>query len=392
MTKSAKKFIIIHNLSSITRIMILTFFNIFLFKVIGLEDLMIYKIIYFSFSPFGFYLVYKFVNVKNFLALYRLSLFVYLVFFIFIICTAKSLPLYFPLFALLNACASSLLWSSYHYIIFELTKDTSTIKFMSITQTLAIIVEIITPLTLGILITKGSYDLVYLLLSVLTFCLLVASLSLKINLKPNKAFSLEKFFNIFTNNKIISSMYGMSAISGFTLKGALSETLMPILILMILGSEFSLGLSKSLFAVSAALVSFIFAKKIEEKHLVKANTITSLALVLTPAVFLITLNYYTVIVYFLFLEIFKNIDNTIKSYYLYSVLSFASVEKYKKEHIFIREIFLSCGRVLSYGAVVLLMVIFDKDIDVYRYLPFVLIAPELINIGLCRIIEKEKKI
>lgn len=392
MSINAKRLIIIQQVSSIIRIMLDTFFSIYLFKVVGLEELIIYRMFYYFLIPIGFLLVYKFINTKNYLNIYRLSLVMFLIFLFIVTLYSNALPQYYILFAMLHALASTLLHAAYNYIVFEVTDEKSTIKYLSISQTVSILIGVITPLTLGFLITKGSYTIVYIVLLIIVFALFMWSLKLNINLKDEKEFSLQKFFNIFTNNKVLKSMYSISIISGFTLQGALSVMVMPVLIIIFFGSEFSLGILKSGFALAAALASYIFSRKLKEKNLKFANTINILALVITPLIFLVKLDLITIIIYFLCFEVFKNLDNTINNSYLYSVLKYTRLEEFKKAHLFIRETALSSGRILSYALTFFLIIIFKDDFNVYRIIAFVLIIPEIFNIYFCNVIEKFKNI
>ncbi|NCC71737.1 hypothetical protein EOM09_09270, partial [bacterium] len=97
MNNNAKTLMLIHQFSSITRIMLDTFFSIFLFKIVGIQELIIYKMIYYSLLPVGFFFVYKFISTKHFLNLYRLSLVATLIFLFIVILYSSFLPEYYIL-------------------------------------------------------------------------------------------------------------------------------------------------------------------------------------------------------------------------------------------------------------------------------------------------------
>lgn len=376
LTSNAKRLMLIHNSNGVLRIMISTFLSIFLFQKAGYEPLVIFNVILYCVMPLSFYILSKYVNQKRLLDVYRIGIFFCFLFSIFLVVFQKELARHIVFVAILYGISSGLYWYAYDISTYHFNNLDQRIRYLGYSKAIDKVVNIITPITLGSLITMGSYHYVFIIMTILTAFLFLLSLSLHMPTSNIKKVQLKEYEKKVRDSKDLKRLYRIAFVEGFSGK-ALTDMVFPILIFLAFQSEFSLGSLNSIFAMISAIVSYILGKKILGDKMMKMTAFSLVGLACSSIIYLFTLSPTTVILYNICYYLLNPLREYGYSHYAYNMIDIENLSSYSTEHFVLREFVLDMGRVCSFLIVFFVLVFAQDQAIYYQLLVCILTVPTL---------------
>ena len=178
LSEHAKRLMIIHNFSGILRILIDTFFSIFILQTCGMNAMLFFYLIERLLLGGMFVFLSHTFSSKEYVVFYRIGIFIQFLFLVLLLTFQKELNSYLFLLALIQGIGEGFYWFSYNIMVHEFNDLDQRIRYIGYSNTFSKIMNMIVPITLGSLITLGSYQLTFCLLTILLFFLFLFSFCL----------------------------------------------------------------------------------------------------------------------------------------------------------------------------------------------------------------------
>lgn len=254
-------------------------------------------------SMFVFYtLISKIIDFTDRVTFYRVSLFVKGIFILAVVLLGKNLAKIVPLAGLLYGFAEACYWSSYNLMKNELVSH-HVMERYSLNQFIDTkVINIVVPLILGKVIEGESFKVCSIIVLVSVVIQTIFSFFIKSKRPENSSFNFKEFVvqknkldadkrKIVNSSLVIGIMYGL---------GTLIAPLNTILIMTSFGSNFSLGIISSIFAVFSMVLLISYKKWTKLGKRSVRYYISALLPVIASLVLLINVSKATVIIYVLF--------------------------------------------------------------------------------------------
>lgn len=384
---NAKRLLIIHNACGVLRILISTFLSIFLLKQVGFTSVVIFNIILYGILPMMFGIFAHYIPNKYLLTLYRIGILIQFLFLIFMILWQGKIQSYIVLISIVYGVGSGFYWYAYNLLSYHFSKLDSRIRYIGYSNALSQLVSIIVPITLGTLISGGSYGIVFMIVACLMGLLVLYSLKLELVIPEDKTFELFRYMHKIANQKEIKSLYYIPIIEGITTT-ALTDAVVPVIIYLSFQSEFSLGVLSSIFALISVVISYFIGKKIIGSQIMKATSIAIIGTFLSSLLYLFPLSKLIIVLNKIIDHIFAPIRDFGSGHYAYNIIDIEHLENYNKEHFVLRETCKDIGRIIAFIIVFIVVSMFGANLGVYRILVLCLTIPSLFIIFYIRRIEK----
>jgi len=354
MTKNSKTILLSHQIKRILDM----FFNIFMaayFLKITDGNLRLvsgFNLLYYICCMILFFLYSFTLKNKNITKAYRIGILSQVSIIVVLMIMKTSVIKYFYILAILKGLSTALYWLPYHILVYDANKEEDRKKYFSIEHIVHSIVGVVLPVSIGLILSYSSYNILFVTLLAISAVGFVYTLKIEKHINERKV-NYKKFINKIKQHgsKSMMSIYISYIFSGMTQTGALNK-LIVVATFMIFKNEFGLGVVKSILAVVSITVSYIVGKYIHEKYYGINIFISGFLL------FILTLNLglnFTKLNFLLYnialysaIPIIHILDCTVGM----NILKDINIEKYRIEHISFREVFLSTGRVISYAIVI----------------------------------------
>ena len=136
-------------------------------------------------------------------------------------------------------------------------------------------------------------------------------------------------------------------------QGAMTE-LLPIVLFLRLGTEFSFGGYNTMFAL-ISIVSLQILKIINKKN-IKKKFYPYMAIVIFISALMVVFDtsFVTLLIYYIFMNSFGTIIESESCSAVYAAIKVDNLEKYRKEHIMTFNIYMLVGQLISYSLVFVL--------------------------------------
>lgn len=296
-----------HGFNNVVTIFVSTFLVSYIYS---LSDNYIMNIGLFYFmhyaSMFVFYtIISKVIDKTDRVTFYRISLFVKGIFILCVVLLGKNLAKMVPLAGLLYGFAEACYWSSYNIMKNELVSHHIMEKYSLFQFIDNKTINIVVPLILGKIIDGESFKVCAIIVFVSVVLQTIISFFIKSKRPENSFFSFKEFVSqarsqglekkkIVKQSLYICVFYGM---------GAVVSPLTTILIMTSFGSNYSLGILSSIFAVfsMALLLSYKKWTKLGKRCVI--YFISALLPVIAAVLILLNLSKTTVVIYVLFYTI-----------------------------------------------------------------------------------------
>lgn len=218
-------------------------------------------------------------------------------------------------------------------------------SFVAGVSILESITAVLTPVVYGYVIDAFSYEVLFAIMVIDAIAMAIIGMKLKIGFKDEK-FKLRELWKKVLKKPHMREAYKVMFYQRIALTGAL-KYLVPVLLFLTLGTEFSVGSYKSLFAVvfiiMMELIRIFNKKKIKKKFYVWG----ALLVLMSAVVMVANLNESTVLLYYFMTETIGSMIMIEARSTVYATGKEEGLVRYTRENIFTWNIFLVCGQLVG---------------------------------------------
>ena len=353
--KNRKYIAIIAFLRKFMSVFFSLFFNIYILQIVNNDLNFIIKYTLYG-VVLGFvleYILLKIINSKNASIIYRLS-FVLSVSSIFLLIIFKeNIVNYIYLFKTLDVMKTLFYAVPYELIVIGSNSNKSMSSYLANLNILGNITAILTPIFSGFVIEKFSYNMLFFILAIETVLIILISFKIKDFTVQDNKMKLNEFWKTAKEKLHLKDIYKCMFYRRISAQGAMTE-LLPIILFLRLGTEFSFGSYNTMFAVisiiSLQILKIINKKNIEKKfypYMAIVIFISSIGVVFNAS-------FTTLLIYYILMNSFGTIIESESCSAVYAAIKTDNLSKYRKEHIFTFNIYMVIGQVISYSLVYIL--------------------------------------
>lgn len=272
------------------------------------------------------------------------------------------------LFAIFNGLAAGIYWAVHHCLVYNTTQDSNRDLYYGLSSGIAKIISVFTPAIAGIIVSQtlinfhssnqlANYQILFSLV-ILVFLLAI----INAQYLPKVRFRKFKYSLLWENlkNPIWKVLGWREIVEGFN-----ATYLAPILIYLIFKNEFDLGIFNSLVALTGAIVAIILGGKLKRQKRLEYGLWGAGLMVLARTVYVGMFSLGSLI----FASLVKIVALPFYGVGLASTLFDAidhcpNHKMHYFEHIYLREIFLTVGRVSEAALLLFLVTNFDQIVVV----------------------------
>ena len=260
---------------------------------------------------------------------------------------------YIYLFKLLHILANICYSAPHELIIIGSNNDKTMSNFLANINMLESITTILTPIFSGFIIDKFSYNILFIILALEAMIIIFVTTKIKDFTINDKKLEVKKYWDLSKNKKYIRDTYKCMFYRRISIQGAMVE-LLPIILFLRLGKELDFGTYNSIFAI-LSILSLQILKIINSKNIDKKFYPYLAVIIFISSIFVIyNSNFITLLIYYILMNTFGMIIESESCSVVYTVINAEELMQYKKEHIFIFNIYMTIGQLISYGLVYIL--------------------------------------
>ena len=241
----------------------------------------------------------------------------------------------------------------YELMIIGSNTNKSMSSYLANLNILENITAILTPIFSGFVIEKFSYNALFYLLAIETILIIIISFKIKdFTIQDNKM-NLKEYWKKSKDKKHLKDIYKCMFFRRISSQGAMTE-LLPIVLFLRLGTEFSFGGYNTMFAL-ISIVSLQILKIINKKN-IKKKFYPYMAIVIFISALMVVFDtsFVTLLIYYIFMNSFGTIIESESCSAVYAAIKVDNLEKYRKEHIMTFNIYMLVGQLISYSLVFVL--------------------------------------
>ena len=356
MEQNNRKFIaIIAFLRKFISIFFSLFFNIYILKIVNNDLNFILKYTMYS-VILGLiieYIILKKINSKNAKKIYRISFPLLTLCIIILLVFKENIVKYIYLFKTLHTLAAICYAAPYELMVIGSSSNKNMSNFLANLNILESLTAMLTPIFSGFIIEKLSYNIFFILLTIQTLIIILISLKIKDFTIDDKKLNMKDYWSKAKKESHLGNIYKCMFFRRISSQGAMTE-LLPIVLFLRLGTEFSLGTYNSLFAM-ISIVSLQILKIINNKNINKTfYPYLAISIFISSLFVVFNTSFIALIVYYILMYSFGSIIESESCSYVYSAIKVDGLEKYKKEHIMTFNIYMTIGQIISYSLVFIL--------------------------------------
>ena len=331
------------------------FFNIYILKIVDNDLNFILK--YTVYSVFlGMlleYILLKIINSRNASYIYRLSFVLSAISIFVLIIFKENIVKHIYLFKTLDTVRVLFYSVPYELMIIGSNTNKSMSSYLANLNILENITAILTPMFSGFIIGRFSYNVLFIILGLETILIIAISMKIKDFTVQDNKMNIKEFWKIAKEKKLLKDIYKCMFFRRISAQGAMTE-LLPIVLFLRLGTEMSFGNYNTLFAaisiISLQILKIINNKKINKKfypYMAIVIFISSLFVVFNAS-------FVTLLIYYILMNSFGTIIESESCSAVYAAIKVDGLEKYRKEHMLIFNIYMFIGQIISYSLVYIL--------------------------------------
>lgn len=355
MQNNRKYIAIIAFLRKFMSVFISLFFNIYILKIVNNDMNFILKYTVYS-VILGFileYFVLKIINSKNAKFIYRMSFILSVINIIILIGFKENIVKYIYLYKTLDTMRTIFYAAPYELMIIGSNSNKSMSSYLANLNILESITVILTPIFSGFVIEKFSYNVLFIILALQTLLIILISFKIKdFTIQDNKM-NIREYWSIAKNKRHIKNIYNCMFFRRISSQGAMTE-LLPIVLFLRLGTEFSFGSYNTMFAV-ISIISLQVLKIVNKKNINKKFYPYMAIIIFISSIFVIfNFSFITLLIYYILMNSFGTIIESESCSAVYAAVKVDGLEKYRKEHIMIFNIYMLFGQIISYSLIFIL--------------------------------------
>ena len=356
MEQSNRKYIaIIAFLRKFLSVFFSLFFNIYILKIVNNDLNFILK--YTVYSVFlGMlleYILLKIINSRNASDIYRLSFEVSAISIFVLIIFKENIVKHIYLFKTLDTVRVLFYSVPYELMIIGSNTNKSMSSYLANLNILENITAILTPMFSGFIIGRFSYNVLFIILGLETILIIAISMKIKDFTVQDNKMNIKEFWEIVKEKPHLKAIYKCMFFRRISAQGAMTE-LLPIVLFLRLGTEVSFGNYNTLFAV-ISIISLQILKMINNKKINKKFYPYMAIIIFISSLFVVfNASFVTLLIYYILMNSFGTIIESESCSAVYAATKVDGLEKYKKEHMVIFNIYMFVGQVISYSLVYVL--------------------------------------
>lgn len=356
MEQSNRKYIaIIAFLRKFLSVFFSLFFNIYILKIVNNDLNFILK--YTVYSVFlGMlleYILLKIINSRNASYIYRLSFVLSAISIFVLIIFKENIVKHIYLFKTLDTVRVLFYSVPYELMIIGSNTNKSMSSYLANLNILENITAILTPMFSGFIIGRFSYNVLFIILGLETILIIAISMKIKDFTVQDNKMNIKEFWEIVKEKPHLKAIYKCMFFRRISAQGAMTE-LLPIVLFLRLGTEVSFGNYNTLFAV-ISIISLQILKMINNKKINKKFYPYMAIIIFISSLFVVfNASFVTLLIYYILMNSFGTIIESESCSAVYAATKVDGLEKYKKEHMVIFNIYMFVGQVISYSLVYVL--------------------------------------
>ena len=331
------------------------FFNIYILKIVNNDMNFILKYTVYSvvLGVILEYIVLKIINSKNASFIYRLSFILSVLNVFLLIIFKENIVKYIYLYKTFDTMRTIFYAVPYELMVIGSNTNKSMSSYLANLNILENITAILTPIFSGFVIEKFSYNALFYLLAIETILIIIISFKIKdFTIQDNKM-NLKEYWKKSKDKTHLKDIYKCMFFRRISSQGAMTE-LLPIVLFLRLGTEFSFGGYNTMFAL-ISIVSLQILKIINKKN-IKKKFYPYMAIVIFISALMVVFDtsFVTLLIYYIFMNSFGTIIESESCSAVYAAIKVDNLEKYRKEHIMTFNIYMLVGQLISYSLVFVL--------------------------------------
>lgn len=350
MNMNSIKLVVLNNLKNIVEIFGNLFLSIYFFNITNgnLIEVLKYWLLYSASNLVYRYVICKFINTKNVIRLYRVSLFANLITVSILLVLRENIINYIYIFALLQSFAISLYYATYENITCNINKNNSYKKYFSIDSLLSNLMSILAPLCLGALIETFSYIVAFGVLLVITIGCFVFSLFLNNEKIQCQKIEISKYIKSIKNKKIYQKTILQNFFDGFNTGGPVG-VLTTVIIYSQISNETIVGGINSVSNIIGVLISLLCIKVINKRNFGKLIIPTTIIIFLLTIPLSINFSLIVVCLYIILNQVGIVITDINGTSLTYELLTEITETKYPNDYLWNIQFIFDIGRIVGYG-------------------------------------------
>lgn len=294
--------------------------------------------------------VLRLLSKKNATIVYRLSFVVDILLIIAVLFVKMPTFPIVLIFYFLQELSNSLFYAPHEIGEMKATDKGSANKFLAKSTIFTSLAKVISPFLSGLTIDKLSYTVLFILVGIVAIIMFVLSFFLSDFDVKDTELKLREFGKRAFKYPHVKSFYLSFTFFRLSMGGTI-YTILPVVLFMKIGSEFSLGSYSSLFALLTIATLMIFMNFQNKKfNIIFSTVMISIACIMITA-------WTTLLSFVLFNAIYymfeKLYENEIFSMRL-NAIKVPELENFKKEHHVFYDIFANIGYLTGYAIILLL--------------------------------------
>ena len=342
--KNKKQLATISLLRRIIEVFANFFLNIYLFKIVGgdFNFILLYAAAGAIVGCILDYFLMRNISPKNANLVFKTSYICEIISVSILLIFKENLPSVIWLFLIMSRYAKMSYSAVYETTLIGSTRKDSISSYVAGVNILGNIISLIAPALMGFLITDCSYYMA------MSFVIIDAFISILIASKTNftvinKEFHLVQYWKKVKRNKSMKKAYVALFLRRLSGPDGILEYLMPILLFLVLQTEFSVGSYDSFFSVGYIILLEIV--RIANKKNIKKRFYVPLALFcLTSAIVMVSdFSISTVLLFYFSIKTGGKLVQTESTSMIYSMGRKEKLASHIREHHFTWNIFLALG-------------------------------------------------
>lgn len=355
MENNRKYIAIISFLRKFITVFFTLFFNIYILKIVNndLNFIIKYTVFGVIIGIFFEYIILNIINSKNAKIIYSASFPLLVICIVLLIVFKEKIINYIYLFKLLHTLANICYGAPNELVIIGSNSDKTMSNFLANINILESITTILTPIFSGFIIDRFSYNTFFIVLVLEAIIIILVTTQIKDFTINDKKLEIKRYWSLSKNRKSIQNIYKCMFFRRISAQGAMVE-LLPIILFLRLGKELDFGTYNSIFAI-LSILSLQILKIINGKNIEKKFYPYLAVIIFISSIFVIyNSNFITLLVYYILMNTFGMIIESESCSVVYAVINAEELMQYKKEHIFIFNVYMTIGQIISYSLVYIL--------------------------------------
>lgn len=347
-----------------------TFLSAYFYKIT--EDNMIYianyYIIVWIAATIGALILGNYIKRKNKVLLYRCGTCIKAGYILLIIILKEKILEYIWLVAIIYGITVSTTGFPFNMLESQVVDEKERVKYMGYKSAIGEMAKIFIPIFLGAYITIFSYQIVAILVFILSIIKVVITLFIKNVSNSNEKIKIRRFLQEVKDKPKypIKKLYMIEFLKGITFNGAL-EIIISLLIVYEVKTDLNLGIWSSFFSICMIISMFIFGKKYNKKKPRVILLICNFSIIISFILMTCSINITTIIIYNIVYYTFMKMLYAITEINLFDYSNKEPFEKeLNTEYFIFREISLNIGRVFGY--VILLYIGLSHNLEYLKLL------------------------